>query len=261
MKDNQSDGRHNLVKKTNVPAATIIRLSVYQRYLKRLLAGGVKVVSSQDLASQANVNPAQLRKDLSYFGRFGVRGVGYCVSTLLQRISAILGVMEQRNVILVGAGPITQALLRHPGFPQQGYHFEAVLDVDEKNIGKTLENGMVVQPMDSLKEIVEERNVELAVIAVPLEQSQKIGDMLVEAGIKGILSFSPNRIKVPLNVSIQYIDFTILLDSLTYNISRGRKKKTTEVLEKKAQKLKWGSEHSWPVVQSNSKGYNAGLST
>ena len=249
------------MKNTKVPAATIIRLSIYQRYLKRLLASGVKVVSSNDLASQANVNPAQLRKDLSYFGRFGVRGVGYCVSTLLNSISSILGVMGQRNVILIGAGPITQALLRHPGFVQQGYHFEAVLDMDERNIGRTLEQGMVVQSMDRLEKIVQEKKVELAVIAVPSDHSQKIADMLVEAGIKGILSFSPNRIKVPRNVSIQYVDFTILLDSLTYNISKGRKKKTTEVLEKETQKLKWGSEHSWPVVQSNSKGYNAGLTT
>ncbi len=249
------------MKKTKIPAATIIRLSVYQRYLKQLLARGVKVVSSQDLASQANVNPAQLRKDLSYFGRFGVRGVGYCVSTLLQSISSILGVMEQRNVILVGAGPITQALLRHPGFAQQGYHFEAVLDIDERNIGKTLDNGMVVQSMERLKEIVEEKNVELAVIAVPSDQSQEIGDVLVEAGIKGILSFSPNRIKVPRNVSIQYVDFTILLDSLTYNISKGRKEETKKELKKEEQKLKWGSEHSWPVVQSNSNGYSVGYSS
>jgi len=244
------------VRKSKIPAATIIRLSVYQRYLKKLLAQGVKVVSSQDLASQANVNPAQLRKDLSYFGRFGVRGVGYCVGTLLQSISSILGVIDERNVILVGAGPITQALLRHPGFAQQGYHFEAVFDVDEKNIGKSLENGMEVLPLSQLPALVKKKNVELAVIAVPSEQSQEVGNILVDAGIKGILSFSPNRIKVPKNVSIQYVDFTILLDSLTYNISKSRKKGETKHTEKEIQKLKWGSEHSWPVVQSNSNGYS-----
>ncbi len=249
------------MRKRKIPAATIIRLSVYQRYLKKLMACGVKVVSSQDLASQTNVNPAQLRKDLSYFGRFGVRGVGYCVSTLLQSISSILGVMEERNVILVGAGPITRALLRHPGFAQQGYHFEAVFDVDEKNIGTELENGLVVQPMENLRQIVQDRNVELAVIAVPSEQSQEVGDMLVDVGVKGILSFSPNRIKVPRNVSIQYVDFTILLDSLTYNISQGRKEGDKEEEGKETQKLKWGSEHSWPVVQSNSNGYNVSYSS
>ncbi len=243
------------MKKAKIPAATIIRLSVYQRYLKRLLTKGVKVVSSQELASQANVNPAQLRKDLSYFGRFGVRGVGYSVSSLLQSISSILGVMEQRNVILVGTGPITQALLRHPGFAQQGYHFEAVFDVDERNIGTVMDNGMEVQPLSKLREIVKERNVELAVIAVPSEQGQEVGDILVDAGIKGILSFSPNRIKVPKNVSIQYVDFTILLDSLTYNISNGRRGGDKKRAGNEIQKLKWGSEHSWPVVQSNSNGY------
>jgi len=244
------------VKKAKIPAATIIRLSVYQRYLKRLLTNGVQVVSSQELASQANVNPAQLRKDLSYFGRFGVRGVGYSVNTLLQSISSILGVMEERNVILVGAGPITQALLRHPGFAQQGYRFEAVFDLDERNIGTVMDNGMEVQPLNKLKEIVKEKNVELAVIAVPSEQGQEVGDILVDAGIKGILSFSPNRIKVPKNVSIQYVDFTILLDSLTYNISNGRRGVDKTQEGKNVQKLKWGSEHSWPVVQSNSNGYS-----
>jgi len=249
------------VRKSKIPAATIIRLSVYQRYLKRLLARGVKVVSSHELASQANVNPAQLRKDLSYFGRFGVRGVGYCVSTLLQSISSILGVMEERNVILVGAGPITHALLRHPGFAQQGYHFEAVFDLDEKNVGKTLENGMEVYHLDKLKEVIEGKDVELAVIAVPSEQSQEVADALVDAGIKGILSFSTNRLKVPKNVSIQYVDFTILLDSLTYNISRTRKEGEKDSEGKDIQKLKWGSEHSWPVIQSNSNNYSISYSS
>jgi len=247
------------VQTSKIPAATIIRLSVYQRYLKRLMDSGVEVVSSHKLASQTNVNPAQLRKDLSYFGRFGVRGVGYSVCDLLKSISSILGVMEERNVILVGAGPIIQALLRHPGFAKQGYHFEAVFDLDERNVGTTMVNGMKVQPIDKLKKMVEERNVELAVIAVPSEQGQEVCNILVDAGIKGILSFSPNRIKVPKNVSIQYVDFTILLDSLTYNISNKRGVGNKKQDNNKIQKLKWSSEHSWPVIQSNSNGYNINL--
>ncbi len=240
------------MSKAKIPAATIIRLSVYQRYLKKLLARGVKVVSSNDLAKQANVNPAQLRKDLSYFGRFGVRGVGYSVSTLLNSISNILGVMDERTVVLVGTGPIAQALIRQPGFSQQGYRFAAVFDIDEKNIGQEFEEDLVVQHLNELSDFVKENPVELAVVAVPSDKTQEVADRLVECGIRGILNFSPNRIKVPRGVSVQYVDFTILLDSLTYNISRHKKEEEEQKEEKAAfPKLKWGREHSWPVVQSN----------
>ncbi len=240
------------MSKAKIPAATIIRLSVYQRYLKKLLARGVKVVSSNDLAKQANVNPAQLRKDLSYFGRFGVRGVGYSVSTLLNSISNILGVMDERTVVLVGTGPIAQALIRQPGFSQQGYHFAAVFDIDKKNVGQEFEEDLVVQHLDELSDFVKESPVELAVVAVPSDRTQEVADRLVECGIRGILNFSPNRIKVPRGVSVQYVDFTILLDSLTYNISRHKKEEEEQKEEKAAfPKLKWGREHSWPVVQSN----------
>ncbi len=238
--------------KAKIPAATIIRLSVYQRYLKKLLARGVKVVSSNDLAKQANVNPAQLRKDLSYFGRFGVRGVGYSVSTLLNSIANILGVMDERTVVLVGTGPIAQALIRQPGFSQQGYRFAAVFDIDERNVGQAIEENMVVRHLDELSDLVKENPVELAVVAVPSDRTQEVADKLVKCGIRGILNFSPNRIKVPRGVSVQYVDFTILLDSLTYNISRHKKEEEEQTEDKAAfPKLKWGREHSWPVVQSN----------
>jgi len=239
------------VSKPKIPAATIIRLSVYQRYLKKLLARGVKVVSSNELASQANVNPAQLRKDLSYFGRFGVRGVGYGVASLLQSISNILGVMEERTIILVGTGPIAQALIRQPGFSQQGYRFEAVFDIDERNVGKPFEQGLQVKSLDELPDFVKETPVELAVLAVPSGKTQEAADKLVECGIRGILNFSPTRIKVPRGVSVQYVDFTILLDSLTYNISRNKKEEKDLEDGNEIPKLKWGREHSWPIVQSN----------
>ncbi len=243
--------RRRTVSKPKIPAATIIRLSVYQRYLKKLLARGVKVVSSNELASQANVNPAQLRKDLSYFGRFGVRGVGYGVASLLQSISNILGVMEERTIILVGTGPIAHALIRQPGFSQQGYRFEAVFDVDEKNVGQPFEQGLKVKSLDELPEFVKETPVELAVLAVPSEKTQEAADKLVECGIRGILNFSPTRIKVPRGVSVQYVDFTILLDSLTYNISQNKKEEQEVEENSEIPKLKWGREHSWPIVQSN----------
>ncbi len=248
------------VKRQKIPAATIIRLSVYQRYLKRLLSCEVKVVSSDELARRANVNPAQLRKDLSYFGKFGKRGVGYNVASLMNTISSILGVMEEHKVVLVGTGPIGQGLLRHSGFAQQGYRFSAVFDIDPASIGVECVGGLVVKSLDELPALAEKYSIQLAVLAVPSDRAQEVADKLIESGIKGILNFSPTRIRVPGGVSVQYVDFTILLDSLTYNISRAR----TD-LEQSGQtdgeipKLKWASEHSWPVVESNIHGQEAGL--
>ena len=226
------------MKKDKIPAATIIRLSVYQRYLKKLLDRGVKVVSSNELATEANVNPAQLRKDLSYFGRFGVRGVGYDVASLSSTISSILGLVNEWRVVLIGTGPIGQALLRHPQFAKQGYHFEAVFDIDDSNVGKEFEDGLKVMDMDELPAIVHENSIQLAVLAVPSDKAQEVADKLVDCGIRGILNFSPTRIKVPRGVSVQYVDFTILLDSLTYNISRNRDQAVDNNVE--ATKPKWG---------------------
>ncbi|NPA94579.1 MAG: redox-sensing transcriptional repressor Rex [Thermodesulfobacteria bacterium] len=237
------------MRKEKIPAATIIRLSVYQRYLKRLLAKGVKVVSSSELAYEANVNPAQLRKDLSYFGRFGVRGVGYDVASLLNTISGILGLLDEWRVVLVGAGPIGQALLRHPQFSRQGYVFEAVFDFDPTHIGRELEGGLVVQDLRNLPRVIQEKDIQLAVLAVPSEKAQEIADLLVDCGIKGILNFCTTRIRVPRGVSVQYVDFTILLDTLTYKISQSNTEGMDEHV--KAGKPKWAREHSWPVVQSN----------
>jgi len=250
------------VKKQKIPAATIIRLSVYQRYLKRLLARGTKVVSSSELALRANVNPAQLRKDLSYFGRFGVRGLGYDVAFLMNSISSILGVMEERPVVLVGTGPIGRALLRHRGFAQQGYRFTAVFDLDPNNIGRELEDGLKVRSLDELPALTEDGSIKLALLAVPSDKAQEVADKLVESGIRGILNFSPTRIKVPHGVSVQYVDFTILLDSLIYNISKTRREaEESGAPEKKVSKLKWDREHSWPVVQSNSHGRGLSLTS
>ncbi len=237
------------MRKEKIPAATIIRLSVYQRYLKRLLAKGVKVVSSSELAYEASVNPAQLRKDLSYFGRFGVRGVGYDVASLLNTISGILGLLDEWRVVLVGAGPIGQALLRHPQFSRQGYVFEAVFDFDPNHIGKELEGGIVVHGIEDLPKVLKERDIQLAVLAVPSEKAQEMADILVECGVKGILNFCTTRIRVPRGVSVQYVDFTILLDTLTYKISQGNATDSKESVN--SSKPKWAREHSWPVVQSN----------
>ncbi len=234
--------------KTKIPAATILRLSIYHRYLKSLKEDGTDVVSSAELAEYTNVNPAQLRKDLSYFGRFGVRGVGYDVSKLIGRIRVILGLEKEWNMALVGAGNIGMALLQHKQFEVQGYRFVAVFDQDPTKIGKEVAPGLFVSPLENLPEFMHQKNVDLAVLAVPTQEAQAVADTAVAAGIKGILNFAPVRLKVSGDVAVQNVDFTVLLDTLTYAVSAGEDSRDMYHLK---QKKSWSRTHSWPITEAN----------
>ncbi len=209
------------------------------------------MISSAELAKRTNVNPAQLRKDLSYFGRFGVRGVGYDVAGLASRVSAILGLERDWRLVLVGIGPIGKALVRYPQFSQQGYNFVAAIDIDGKHIGEEIDPGIGIWPFDRLMQIVKENRVDLAVIAVTPDKAQEVADVLVSSGIKGILNFSSSRLVVPSGVNVQYVDFTVLLDSLTYNISRNTFRAEERWASVTEHPDKWTNEHSWPIIQSN----------
>ncbi len=241
----------NKLHRQKIPAATILRLSVYHRYLKLLLKEGTTMISSAELAKRTNVNPAQLRKDLSYFGRFGVRGVGYDVAGLVNRVSSILGLERDWHLVLVGIGPIGKALIHHPQFPQQGYHFVAAIDIDGRCIGEEIGPGIGIWSLNSLGQVVKEKGVDLAVIAVAADRAQEVTDALVMSGIKGILNFSSSRLVVPSGVNVQYVDFTVLLDSLTYNISRSSFRTEEQWASVTDQPDKWTNEHSWPIIQSN----------
>ncbi len=234
--------------KTKIPAATILRLSIYHRYLQHLLKDGTEVVSSAELANHTNVNPAQLRKDLSYFGRFGVRGVGYDVSRLIGQIRNILGLEKEWNMALIGAGNIGRALLQHKQFESQGYRFVAALDKDPRKVGEEIAPGLVVSPIEILDEIMRTKEVDLAVIAVPASEAQWVAEQVVAAGIKGILNFAPVRLKVPKDVAVQHVDFTVLLDTLTYAVSTGdNSRQVYHVKHKKG----WSRTHSWPITEAN----------
>ncbi len=207
------------MKFAKIPMATINRLSIYLRNLDELMANDVEVISSERLAKQCGVNPAQIRKDLAYFGEFGVRGVGYRVKDLYSQIKEILGLNRPWNMALFGVGNLGSALIRHANFLKHGYRFVAAFDLDPEKIGKRLPNGLVIEHVDRFEELVKERNVEMGIIAVPPASAQSVANQLILAGINGILNFSPVQIQVPDCCRVENVDFSIKLDNLAYHIS------------------------------------------
>ena len=207
------------MKFAKIPMATINRLSIYLRNLDELMANDIEVISSERLAKQCGVNPAQIRKDLAYFGEFGVRGVGYRVKDLYSQIKEILGLNRPWNMALFGVGNLGSALIRHANFLKHGYRFVAAFDVDSDKIGKELPNGLIIEHVDRFEEVVKERNVEMGVVAVPPASAQSVANHLILAGINGILNFSPVQIQVPDCCRVENVDFSIKLDNLAYHIS------------------------------------------
>jgi redox-sensing transcriptional repressor len=208
-----------VMKFAKIPMATINRLSIYLRNLDELMTNDVEVISSERLAKQCGVNPAQIRKDLAYFGEFGVRGVGYRVKDLYSQIKEILGLDRPWNMALFGVGNLGSALIRHANFLKHGYRFVAAFDLDPEKIGKRLPNGLVIEHVDRFEELVKERNVEMGIIAVPPASAQSVANQLILAGINGILNFSPVQIQVPDCCRVENVDFSIKLDNLAYHIS------------------------------------------
>jgi len=207
------------MKFAKIPMATINRLSIYLRNLDELMTNDVEVISSERLAKQCGVNPAQIRKDLAYFGEFGVRGVGYRVKDLYSQIKEILGLNRPWNMALFGVGNLGSALIRHANFLKHGYRFVAAFDVDSDKIGKELPNGLIIEHVDLFEEVVKERNVEMGIVAVPPGSAQSVANQLILAGINGILNFSPIQIQVPDCCRVENVDFSIKLDNLAYHIS------------------------------------------
>ncbi len=207
------------MKFAKIPMATINRLSIYTRTLQELLEEEVDVISSERLAKQCAVNPAQIRKDLAYFGEFGVRGVGYRVGDLLNQIKEILGLNRSWHLGMVGVGNLGSALIRHANFLRHGYIFTAAFDVDPQKVGKRLPNGLVINHLDELDDVIKERDVHIGIITTPSSAAQSVANQLVLAGINGILNFAPIQIQVPNCCHVENVDFTIKLDSIAYHLS------------------------------------------
>jgi redox-sensing transcriptional repressor len=204
------------MKFLKIPEATIKRLSVYARYLSNLDAQDRRVISSAELAEECGMNAAQIRKDLAYFGEFGVRGVGYYVKDLLFDIRKILGLNKSWRVALVGVGRLGEALLSYGNFVKQGYHFVAAFDADPAKVGRSIGRDLEVLPMADLPRIVAEREIEIGIITAPAPAAQEVADRLVTAGVRGVLNFAPVRIAVPEGVIVKHVDLTQEFDNLAY---------------------------------------------
>jgi len=207
------------MKFSKIPTATITRLSIYSRYLEVMAQEGVKIVASDKLAQKCGINPAQIRKDLAYFGEFGIRGVGYFVKELLFEIRRILGLHKIWRMALVGMGNLGSALLAHQNFIRQGYEFAAVFDIDPNKVGRRLPSGQLIYHLDELEEVVKEKDIEIGVIATPAAKAQLVANRLVAAGIKAILNFAPTQLQVPEGISVENVDFTVKLDNLAYHLT------------------------------------------
>ncbi len=209
----------NSMSDFRIPGITIYRLGMYARSLERFLQEGRDLISSEELARACGVNPAQLRKDLSYFGQFGVRGVGYSAQTLLKSIRRILGTDREWPMVLAGVGHLGHALLSYEILTRRGFKFVAAFDVDPAKIGKVV-NDIYVYAMEQLPYIVREHRVEIGVIATPCDAAQEVADSFIREGIKGIVNFAPTSIKHPPNVVVEQSDMTILFDKIAYYLLR-----------------------------------------
>ncbi|MFO7784954.1 MAG: redox-sensing transcriptional repressor Rex [Thermodesulfobacteriota bacterium] len=205
-------------KPAKIPKATIKRLSLYYRQLELLEFDGYRMVSSEKMAWLCQVNPAQVRKDLGYFGEFGVRGVGYDVRELMTQVKKILAVNRTWNMGLVGIGHLGTALVNYQNFPARGFKFIAVFDSDPRKIGQTLGTGLRIQDTRELEETAREKDIRIGVIATPGPEAQAVANHLIDAGIHAILNFSRTQIYVPEGCVVENIDFTIRLDILTYRL-------------------------------------------
>lgn len=214
----KAPGYLSLMKKeSKIPEASIERIALYLRPLEKLLESKSFVISSEKLAQLCKVNPAQVRKDLSYFGEFGVRGIGYDVIDLLRAIRKILGSDREWRLALLGVGNMGRALIRHDEFLKRGYRFVAAFDSSYEKIGATLApTSLVIQPLSMLRPLAKSLEIEVGLIAAPPSEAQNIADLLVEAGIKAILNFSPFQLRQPDNILVENVDFTVSLDNLAY---------------------------------------------
>lgn len=191
------------------------RLPVYLRVLVEMAERGVTTVSSAELAAASGVNPAKVRKDLSYLGSYGTRGVGYDVPYLIHQIRRELGLTQDWPMVIVGAGNLGQALARYRGFADRGFRTVALIDVDPAKIGTEVD-GLRIRPLEDLPAIVRELRAAIGIVATPAQAAQAVADAMVAAGIRAILNFAPATLSVPEGISVRKVDLAIELQILTY---------------------------------------------
>jgi len=198
-----------------IPERTITRLSIYLRCLEEVLADGTTAVSSHQLAERFGLNSAQVRKDLAYFGQFGIRGLGYYTGELKQNLERILGLDQEWEVALVGVGNLGSALLNYRGFQQRGFRIAVVFDNDPEKVGRRIGRIPVIHA-EKIVSMLSRRGIRMAVIAVPASAAQAVADRLVAAGVNAILNFAPVQLAVPKRVKALNVDLSVMLKTLSF---------------------------------------------
>jgi redox-sensing transcriptional repressor len=201
-----------------IAESTIRRLSLYLRYLEQSATQENGTISSAELARWGGTTPAQVRKDLSFFGSFGKRGLGYSVPELAAKIRDILGLKRSYRVVLVGAGRIGSALVQYPGFRQRGFHVTAIYDKDPHKVGSRW-NGVVVRDVRQLAADLKQEPPDIAIVVTPAEAAQEVVDQLVAAGVKAILNFAPVQLTVPPDVIVKSVNMAAELETLSFALA------------------------------------------
>jgi len=209
------------LKTLKIPEATIIRLSVYSRHLTEVDRKGIITTSSGDIAEGVGVSPAQVRKDLAYFGEFGTRGVGYNVKDLRQHILRILNLSDVWSVSLVGAGNLGLALSTYKGFKERGFIITSIFDSDPLKVGMKV-GDLEVLPIEQLVEVTKQNRTRIGIVAVPSAAAQEIVDLLIKADIQAILNFAPGVLNVPPEIELRNVDLVVNLEVLTFNVGAQR---------------------------------------
>jgi redox-sensing transcriptional repressor len=213
------DPDRELAGEKMAPKAVVGRMSLYLRQLEIYQRQGNTTVSSSQLGQPLSIKNAQVRKDLAFFGQFGHPGIGYRIPELIDSLRHILGIDHDWPLALVGLGNLGRALLRYRGFRSRGFHVVALFDNDPHKIGQK-HDGMVVEPIDSLRKAVAVRQINLAILCVPAEAAQRVADLLVASGIRGILNFAPVPLNVPPHVNIVPVDLSVQLENLAYKVQK-----------------------------------------
>ncbi len=202
----------------DIPDIVISRLPVYLRALERLAQEGHEVTSSHELGKRLGISSAQIRKDLSHFGGFGKQGTGYRIGFLREQLRQVLKVERDWEIALIGAGDLGSAVARYRGFAERGFHVTSVFDSSPDKIGRHI-GSFKIQPIADAPQVIHERGIKIAMIAVPAEKAQEVADMLIAAGVKAILNYAPINLNVPPDVHVQYIDPVLHLQRMTYYLT------------------------------------------
>ena len=198
-----------------VPEVVVLRLPLYVRELTDMMKSDKNVVSSQQLGERLQMTPAQIRKDLSYFGKFGKQGRGYPISYLVNQLRTVLGLEKEWNCCIIGVGRLGRAVISYPGFTPEGFNIRAAFDDDFGLVGQTV-GGLYVQPIKDLEKTIRDKNISIGIVTVPAPNAQGVIDRMVDAGLKSILNYAPIGLHIPPGVHIRHVDPLLSLQSMTY---------------------------------------------